>query len=78
MSEMIWQPISTAPKDGTFVKIKWYNPASGMVCAGIARWTDRYWPLANKMVEDWWLEEDRLPFGQPTHWMPKPPPKDPA
>jgi hypothetical protein len=62
---MEWQPIESAPKDGTPVDI-W--------CAGF-RYTDAYWGrVANE-----WLDEDGDPikdyYGEePTHWMPLPSP----
>lgn len=68
-----WQPIETAPKDGTAVLVKssehpeygeqvlWFDVSNlgwaGMY-PGIAGWIDMFWDLAAP---------------QPTHWMPLPP-----
>lgn len=56
-----WQPIETAPKDGTWVLVHrahWYLPE-------LVQWTYRgYW-------ESW----AHGPF-QPTHWIPVPLPPD--
>jgi hypothetical protein len=71
MSE--WQPIETAPKDGTYV----------MVSNGGGVWVARY---KGVFVSGWvppipWqsmmLNHDHIPSakrkGPPTHWMPLPP-----
>jgi hypothetical protein len=84
---MTWQPISTAPKDGTIVDL---------YCVG-ERWTDCYWGFPHHCcgeyeghcdsdwhgLEEGWVhsatnevltsihEGDHL---DPTHWMPLPPP----
>lgn len=62
---MNWQPIETAPKDGTPIDI-W--------CAGF-RYCNAYWGRAEKH----WLTEDGdliydIYFEHPTHWMPEPDP----
>lgn len=69
-----WEPIETAPKDGTYVIIwsGWFGGA-----ATIAHWDDdRH---ANKKAPRW-ISRDRV-YGRksfvdipPTHWMPLPPP----
>lgn len=67
-----WQPIETAPKDGTFILItggrvdvyEWYNgkePESVM-----ATWTLDGWHFAS------WDGAFRSEYLRPTHWMPQP------
>lgn len=79
MSE--WQPIETAPKDGTHILL-WFNVPASMFETNVAIgfWSDLAddWPE----VEPWFmLECDSAPltaFGaRATHWMPLPePPHD--
>jgi hypothetical protein len=73
-----WQPIETAPKDGTLI-LAWFTWLHGRVC--ICSWnTDRY----AKRPRPYWSTLDERVFGisraregQPTHWMPLPdPPPD--
>lgn len=55
---MEWQPIETAPKDGTPVLV------------ATAFWVrDAYWSHA---FEGWYSNHSAVP--PPTHWMPLPPP----
>lgn len=67
---MDWQPIETAPKDGTEVILYvadfdsvttgWYSSRTGL------------WPRHDEFTED----GDACNIGLPTHWMPLPePPK---
>lgn len=69
-----WQPIETAPKDGTWVFVGhalWQFPI-------IARWD-----MNHRVHVECWSDIDSLPIGysaeyghEPTHWMPLPePPK---
>lgn len=65
---MSWQPIETAPKDGTDILVNAPQVDSGVT---IAFFKDGYWRLTY----------DGARFGvhvsDPTHWMPLPePPKD--
>ena len=53
----VWQPIETAPKDGSKVLIGWS-------CNGSRRLA---WCISEK-----WQNEYRA-YSQPTHWMPLPP-----
>ncbi len=55
-----WQPINTAPKDGTTILGYWCNGemSPGSICDG-------------EWVPEW--EQDQ-PWSMPTHWMPLPPP----
>lgn len=65
-----WQPIETAPKDGTSVLIHTEGPGCGAaVCFFDTEWGD----------EGWWMLDDgklalELPLrgADPTHWMPLP------
>ena len=53
-----WQPMSTAPKDGTAMLAYW----SGSNCHGIVLWA---------VADGWWMEEqDRAMVSDPTHWQP--------
>jgi hypothetical protein len=84
MSEA-WQPIETAPKDGTVVLLC----RDKRVTAG--HWEPERWPTAaehhsttgeylgqfetGECVEAWWYSEDGgfCNKSPPTHWMPFPP-----
>ena len=68
----MWQPIETAPKDGTRIMV--YCPRLGVNCS--ANWNDDKYarkprPYWTHMGEYLWgktmVRED-----QPTHWMPMP------
>lgn len=65
---MTWQLIDTAPKDGT--KILGAHSTSVFIVAHTTN------PKARKAPwrEDW--EGGRLPWNQPTHWMPLPDPPE--
>jgi hypothetical protein len=60
MSE--WQPIETAPRDGTRVIVA--DTDVWMTCA-------RFWPCNMHWIED---AASGLRLNEPTHWMPAPPP----
>lgn len=71
---MTWQPIETAPKDGTSVLIA-VGATGEDKCVGEASVdTDsgRWW-WANSHGE-YWAEEIDIRWGWPTHWMPLPEP----
>jgi hypothetical protein len=59
---MNWQPIETAPKDGTLIDL--WTPAG--------RLTDYGWGLDG--AECWTHPDGYVADAQPTHWMPLPPP----
>ena len=79
---MEWQPIETAPKDGTKVDLLYPYPRGRTIDC----WWENEGPLAG-----FWLQRNRpkwkngellpegewdiatLPNMQPTHWMPSPP-----
>ena len=66
---MIWQPIETAPTDGTEVLI--CSPA--WLAAGIGAWT----PDALPGRALWTSDDGAIYEPPPTHWMPLPaPPED--
>ena len=60
-----WQPIETAPKDGTRVLV--CDTDVWIACA-------RYWPCNSYWIED---AASGLKLNEPTHWMPAPPPPVP-
>jgi len=80
---MEWQPIETAPRDGTSILIH-NNYAPGLE----NKVASHCW-CGNTLVAEWWEDEDgnngewvvyiglvqepRVQF-EPTHWMPLPPP----
>lgn len=61
MSE--WQPIETAPKDGTAIILSAYSGALDRMVSWDGRWSD--WGGV-------WTHHGRI--SQPTHWMPLPTP----
>ena len=66
-AENEWQPISTAPKDGTVVIVWWWNKVITAWCAGAGLSRDG---------GDWWrshaMEVVSTDYPRPTHWMPLP------
>ena len=64
----VWQPIETAPKDGTDILL-WVNDSEAVT--GCTLPNDRYWSMP---IPSMYYEYDH-----PTHWMPLPqPPSDQA
>lgn len=63
MSE--WQPIETAPKDGTYVILARIEPEEIEICGGA-------WNLYPKPGEHG-LNGFEAYLSQPTHWVPVPP-----
>lgn len=62
MSETDWQPISTAPKDGTRIIV-----AVKRRVIGVSFWL----PSSGQ----WWSQETARSMREPfSHWMPLPPP----
>ena len=62
-----WQPISTAPKDGTIVIVWWWNKVITAWCAGAGLSRDggdRWRSHAMEVVS--------TDYPRPTHWMPLP------
>lgn len=77
---MVWQPIETAPKDGSKVLL-WVEDYpdthivdDGMPCAVTATWSEFMgeWNL----LMAWGYESEEGVYGVPTHWMPLPPPPE--
>jgi hypothetical protein len=73
---MEWQPIETAPKDGTWILVTGgdigYNWDGDTIPAvTTAQWHYKSWQMA-------WFDSGCLgEYDNPTHWMPLPqPPKD--
>ena len=66
-----WQPIETAPKNGTFIDL-WDDKYMYRITD--ARWAYHYWENGKPIGEKSWGPSDRDgPFcGKPTHWMPLP------
>lgn len=82
IAEMTWQPIDTAPRDGTVVDL-WIDET---------RFADCYWGLPEHScgeaegycdsewhgMKDGWIDGtlnqpiSELSFDQPSHWMPRP------
>jgi hypothetical protein len=61
---MEWQPIETAPKDGSFVLVtseKWFGDCD------VAGWHFGMWRIS--------ADPESCPI-YPTHWMPLPPPPE--
>jgi len=78
-----WQPIETAPKDGTFVDLWVINSRGEGDRVANACWKTPWGPYDDKQV-GWWGEHensgDRRVFLEPTwrvtHWMPLPNPPE--
>jgi hypothetical protein len=67
MSE--WQPIETAPKDGTYIVLRLFHRLEG---AAIGRWFD-FGQVIHGVTGYWTANATQV---EPTHWMPLPePPK---
>ena len=75
---MEWQPIETAPKDGTAILV------AGLNSEGSPMTGEAYWYTAERGDSDigfWWANTDpgdyyacRIDDGALTHWMPHPEP----
>jgi len=68
---MTWQPIESAPKDGTSVLAFW-GQDSALDLFGVI-----YWGCEEGCGEPIWLENDKA-VGPPTHWQPLPEPPEAA
>lgn len=65
---MTWQPINSAPTDGTYVLLGWYQqPAEYME---IGAWQG-FHPNAPGLAT-WRTSNDGRRLNHPTHWMPLP------
>jgi hypothetical protein len=67
MNETAWQPIETAPKDGTRI----------LVCQRMVRGEMVF---RSVRITHWWFSFGRwnMTRGTPTHWMPLPDPPEPT
>lgn len=76
-AETVWQPIETAPKDGSDVLL--YFPLEGL-SAGFEKVIIAHWrKSAGDLINCYWVWQGRAYRGyseayQPTHWMPLPAP----
>lgn len=73
-----WQPIATAPRDGTdILLVDSRAGAGGMV---VASWSEEIHEEASRSGHCWWGQEASGAFGYHTdaftHWMPLPAPPD--
>jgi len=65
---MDWQPIETAPKDGTLVLVFEASQGVAVACQNGETWyLDVPWNAPD-------LSQDFSMYYAPTHWMPLPPP----
>lgn len=62
-----WQPIETAPRDGSYVLI--HNALGN---THVAHWSRRF--LGDHDIEGWCCERKKV--ARPTHWMPLPGPPE--
>jgi len=64
----MWQPIETAPKDGTEILAYYGQEGRGQIL--ILAWDENWWGPGNG---DWVLNGEK-DYATPTHWMPLPAP----
>ena len=79
---MTWQPIETAPKDGTWVllyggkDVGWYGDDTIQTIV-TAFWRPSYYRRTDdqgQWMYTWWEGDWRSEMADPTHWMPLPTP----
>lgn len=74
---MEWQPIETAPLDGTQIIATWID-VFGEPCVGLARYGSCFvienHERTGKTRIGWMCEGGSETWSVPTHWMPLPPP----
>lgn len=81
---MTWQPIETAPRDGTAILVMcdiWPGTKSGHAeeCTGYNTYVAQWWSREGEEGQGAWMcymdriYEPRCPI-EPTHWMKLPPP----
>ena len=73
---MEWQPIETAPKDGTIVQGRWpgFNPNIPLHEGQIEYRIDWLWPLTRKRYSGWCAVDGGPTAKDPTSWRPFPAP----
>lgn len=64
---MEWEPIRTAPKDGTPIVVIAKN-GGGFWTLPIVTWWE------NKLNGYWWADEGKVLYHAPLYWLPIPPP----
>ena len=66
-----WQPIETAPKDGTEF-LGFGGGVEGVQGIQVVRWCERVgcWETPEASLEDW--DNQAEGYSRPTHWMPLP------
>lgn len=72
---MTWQPIETAPKDGTEI-LAYYPSCQNEPCIRVVSWWGGYeCETCGARALEGWGGDKPYDFGrwQPTHWMPLPP-----
>lgn len=74
---MNWQPIETAPKDGT--RVLCLNADTGEVRVGVRKlFSEQHFENTGRHWYEWFRNEEFCPGHtwsiEPTHWMPLPPP----
>lgn len=67
-----WQPIETAPKDGTLI-LCFYPDRHGHDRYSLRYWSTGDWRSSGRK-EGWCDQYRQLRSIDPTHWMPLPPP----
>ena len=69
-----WQPIETAPKDGTLIDLWAYSK----VDEGYYRYPECFWnsAQAEQEGEGYWCTIDLYELNKVTHWMPLPDPPE--
>jgi hypothetical protein len=75
-----WQDISTAPKDGTGIRIAWGGPDNWTTAD--AMWRDGEWIAAATFYNPQYTKPP-MSYGEsvvakPTHWQPLPAPPEPS
>lgn len=69
-----WQPIETAPQDGTAIMCGWFSDDQHAALPEPVRFVDGHWFQAGC-----WDDRDADQVIPPTHWMPLPdPPTEPT
>ena len=68
---MIWQPIETAPRDGTWVLCAWKNSIGQFGIPTVLYWHGECWTNIDPALTP--VVQNAL---KPTHWMPLPPSPD--